>query len=341
MDTGGSMLAGFSTVWDHVADTIPDTVVEHNATTLTEISGTLADGSWYYHLRTCDNAGNCSTTMHSGPFEIDTGIPTNALTLSSTSHTVGASNVTDNTLDMTWSSDASDGSGSGIAGVSVVWDQVIDTIPDTTVEYAGTVHAATSSGLPNGSWYFHLRSCDLAGNCSDTQHVGPYTLNLPSANLCGTISTNTTWGGNGELYKVTCSVTINNGVAVTVMPGTTFKFSSTSYLLTVNGILNVQGNASLPVSFTSFKDDSVGGDSNGDGTITSPAAGDWSGIVVGDTGNLTLDYASIRFGGYNSTNQANVYLSNNAQVLIENTTIARSKFNGIRVNTTTSGKTTG
>jgi hypothetical protein len=62
---------GYSYVFDRDPDTIPDTVkdVEESATVIS--SGHLASGIWYFHLRTVDNAGNWSTAVHLGPFQID------------------------------------------------------------------------------------------------------------------------------------------------------------------------------------------------------------------------------------------------------------------------------
>ncbi|MCK4403722.1 MAG: S8 family serine peptidase [candidate division Zixibacteria bacterium] len=116
----------------------------------------------------------------------------------------------------------------------------------------------------------------------------------------GTISENTTWYSD-YVYMVTSNLTIPSGVTLTIEAGTVVKLESGQSIY-VSGILDVQGTSGNPVAFTSWKDDSLGGDSNGDGGASSPNSGDWRYIQF-HNGSNTLDYCLIKYGGiYGSVN---------------------------------------
>jgi hypothetical protein len=64
----GSGIDGYSILWDHNPETIPDSTRDIEEGTGSNTSDPLYDGDWYFHLRTVDNAGNWTSTVHLGPF---------------------------------------------------------------------------------------------------------------------------------------------------------------------------------------------------------------------------------------------------------------------------------
>lgn len=170
-DGCGSGVAGYSYAWDTTTNTTPNSTVD-----TTSLSATTPPGAgypWYFHLRACDNAGNCSPAAHLGPFMFDTTQPSLPYNLASSDHTAGAwSN--DNTVTATWSP-ATDME-SGVAGYSTEWTQSADTLPDTAME--NNLNGAASPALADGAgWFLHIRTRDYAGNWTGSAiHFGPFNI---------------------------------------------------------------------------------------------------------------------------------------------------------------------
>ena len=140
--------------------------------------------------------------------------------------------------------------------------------------------------------------------------IAMYCLGAPAPaqaatiDKCLGIDSDETWTLD-NVYRVYCDVVVMSGVTLTIQAGTVVKFDGSPDDLSVIGTLDVQGTASNPVVFTSYKDDFYGGDTNGDDDATSPAPGDWGSIWLRNSAN-TLDYAIIQYGG-GGDNYGNAY----------------------------------
>jgi len=103
---------------------------------------------------------------------------------------------------------------------------------------------------------------------------------------------------------VTDDISVGSGVTLTVEPGVIVKFRGNecdhNTGLFVNGTLLARGTETDRIYFTSLLDDSAGGDVNGDGGATTPAAGDWTRIEFSGSGadNSVIEYTVIRYAGH-------------------------------------------
>ena len=150
--------------------------------------------------------------------------------------------------------------------------------------------------------------------------------------VSGNISSDTTWT-NGNVYYVTGDVTVLAGVTLTLEPGVIVKFQNSRRLI-IDGKLVAAGTSGQPIYFTSYRDDSVGGDTNGDGS-SSGAEGDWGWIQFksGSDDTSLIEYATIRYGG--GWQYGNVFIQN-ASPTIRNSTLSHSYGDGIYLESTLS-----
>ena len=196
---------GYSLLWDGNANTVPDAVMDCMAAVSANSSMPLADGTYYFHIRTVDKVGNWAAgAAHLGPFFIDLTPPTGIFWVSSTSHVIGQwSN--DSEMVISWSG-ATDLFGSGVGGYSYEWDKDPGTLPDNITDLTGGGSVTLSFQSADGQgYYFHIRVRDAVGNWNATAfNFGPFDIDTvaPSNPIgFGVLSNNTigVWGGNRVL----------------------------------------------------------------------------------------------------------------------------------------------
>lgn len=119
------------------------------------------------------------------------------------------------------------------------------------------------------------------------------------------------WKDIGIPYIADFEIEIPTGKSVTIEPGVLVKAASG---IKVAGELIVVGSSTNPVIFTSLFDDSIGGDTGGDG-VSVPSVGDWSGIEVGGSGNLEIENAIVAYA------DNAVFQKNNSTATIKNSNL--------------------
>jgi hypothetical protein len=175
------------------------------------------------------------------------------------------------------------------------------------------------------SWLIVVAGMILLVTLSDvpTSQATPL-LDSPTY-VSGPITADTTWVEVGSPYVVIGDVTVNVGVTLTIEPGVIVKFDL-GRLLDVRGQLLAEGTVGNEIVFTSLLDDSVGGDTNGDGNATTPAPSDWLYLNI-NGGEGVFEHVEVRYAiiGILSDYQANSTLT------VTDSHIRESGWYGIRI----------
>jgi hypothetical protein len=124
-----------------------------------------SDGDYKIRSKAIDNAGNVEIPSAGNTFTYYTTGPS-APNIWSITHPNQETTYANNDPIIHWC--VRGPSPSGIAGYSYILDQNPNTIPDTVSEGIGTARSYTN--LVDGTWWFHVRALDNAGNWGSASH---------------------------------------------------------------------------------------------------------------------------------------------------------------------------
>lgn len=147
-----------------------------------------------------------------------------------------------------------------------------------------------------------------------------------------TITVDTVWGADevhvvpdGEILEV------NPGVRLTLGAGAILKLGWNSVVrLHGSSSLIALGTAEKPAVITSLRDDSFGGDSNGDGPMSMARPGDWrlittySGVNRGAV-NIDFDHVILKYGGGTYSTGTPILLDQGSDLRIVNSQLIDNK----------------
>lgn len=94
-------------------------------------------------------------------------------------------------------------------------------------------------------------------------------ISFASTAISADIVSDTVWTSENNPYVVESRIEIVLGVTLTINPGVIVKFTDGT-ALNVYGDVVANGTSENKIYFTSFEDDSIGGDTNGDGADSEP-----------------------------------------------------------------------
>jgi hypothetical protein len=138
------------------------------------------------------------------------------------------------------------------------------------------------------------------------------------------------------LPYVAGGLTVLTGATLTVEPGTIIKFDGSGSGIRVQGNLQARGTAARQIIFTSIRDDTVGGDTNGDGSVSPPRSGDWDSLRINaadPSGVILLDYVHVRYGGCCDSTEAMVHNgSSSGSLTVTNSHLTFSQGYAVRNN---------
>jgi len=189
---------------------------------------------------------------------------------------------------------------------SGIWIEDNNTAQGAKPEISGCTFSGNGTDLNDGAMLFEDNVFPDWGLTANTL----VQLGSRGANAVlyrGNISISGAWKKPGADFPflLDSDINIRDGATLTIHPGVILKnqdpTSRNDIYVNAGGTLNIAGTKTEPVVLTSFRDDTWGGDTNGDLSLSTPAPGDWGHIGFesesgGKRGSGVFNNAIILYG---------------------------------------------
>jgi hypothetical protein len=174
--------------------------------------------------------------------------------------------------------------------------------------FIGALHADQASNqtiITNNIFYNNVLPLAIAAEIDiDNSNSFNYSGNLNTYNgifVSGNIQKNTTWAEDEVAFVITSNnMNVIIGSVLTLGDNVVLKFVDDAILTLQDSESSLENYSGSGIYYTSLKDDDLLGDSNGDGSLTSPVLADWTGIFLDEW--KTIGYADWTNIKYNNPN---------------------------------------
>lgn len=181
------------------------------------------------------------------------------------------------------------GTTTGVAGSTGVAGTPAATGGTSSTQTAAATGGSTVVGTAGGGGIAQTSTTGGVGTAGTTGTIVQTRLDVTSSIVAAA-----TWTAD-HVYVIPSGHTLYVSATLTIQPGTVVKFGPGARLyIEQEGQLNAVGTGAANIVFTAIKDDTAGGDTNGDGSASQAAMGDWSEITV-QGNSSSFDFVQVRY----------------------------------------------